>query len=227
MQKHLYAACTCFMVVCLIQPNWSCTFKDSVWTTDTINKDPRPLIPPGVIALSVMRGSIWVFFGFLSTKHAKTNAKPMHPQSSRTWQTAIILITRKTQRSRILAPCRDKDCAGSGISGIYLWSGHVHRGPKITISCKILDWAKIFGKKSNLLPGHYPFRQTFLEKVKFLSGYVCNGGGGYHPRPTQVWVFWLFFVNRFKWKYTKLFLNFFLINKQYQTVVGGHAKNLD
>ena len=78
-------------------------------------------------------------FGFLQTTHAKT----MRPQSShavqhftrvylhartaintgdiRTWRTTIVLITKNTQRPPIWAPCRNKDGAGSGISGVYLW----------------------------------------------------------------------------------------------------------
>ena len=38
----------------------------------------------------------------------------------RTWRTTVILITWKTRRPPIWAPCRNKDSAGSGISGVYL-----------------------------------------------------------------------------------------------------------
>ena len=39
----------------------------------------------------------------------------------RTWRTTVILMTGKTQRPQIWAPCRNKDGAGSGISLAYLW----------------------------------------------------------------------------------------------------------
>ena len=38
----------------------------------------------------------------------------------RTWRIMVILITGKTQRPPIWAPCRNKDGAGSGISRVYL-----------------------------------------------------------------------------------------------------------
>ena len=37
-----------------------------------------------------------------------------------TWWTTVILITAKTLRPPFWAPCRDKNCAGSGISLVYL-----------------------------------------------------------------------------------------------------------
>ena len=83
-------------------------------------------------------------FGFLPITHAKTQAKQMHPRSSHavqhftrvylharttvdagdtgTWRTTFILITGKTQRPPIWAPCWNKDGAGSGIwDVVYLW----------------------------------------------------------------------------------------------------------
>ena len=39
-----------------------------------------------------------------------------------TWRTTVILITGQTRRPPIWAPCRNQDGAGSGISGVYLWS---------------------------------------------------------------------------------------------------------
>ena len=45
----------------------------------------------------------------------------LRPQYIRTWQTTVILITRKTRIPLIGAPCWDKDGASSGISGLYLW----------------------------------------------------------------------------------------------------------
>ena len=105
--------------------------------------DPRPPIPPRVMASSAMGLKLGVF-GFLPTTHAKTHAKQMRPWSLHavrhftrvylhtrtvvdagdicTWWTTFILITGKTWRPLIWAPCRIQDGAGSGISRVYLWA---------------------------------------------------------------------------------------------------------
>ena len=105
--------------------------------------DPKPPIPPRVMATSAM----WLKFGFLPTKHAKTNTiqnasmifashvtfyylyiffylyakTPVGADDIRIWRTMVDLITGKTQRPPIWAPCRNQDGAGSGISRVYLW----------------------------------------------------------------------------------------------------------
>ena len=85
--------------------------------------DPRPCILPRVMASSA-RGSNWGSLGFLPTTHAlKINASMifvcraafmhvyLHTQTAadagdiRTWRTTVILITGKTQRPPIWAPC--------------------------------------------------------------------------------------------------------------------------
>ena len=83
-------------------------------------------------------------FGFLQTEHAKICAKQMRSLSLRavvqrftrvclhaqtvvhvgntpTLQTTVILITGKTRWPQNWAPCQNKDGAGTGISGVYLW----------------------------------------------------------------------------------------------------------
>ena len=82
-------------------------------------------------------------FGFLPTTHAKSNAIQMRPWSlravqpftcvylhakaavdagdMRTWRTTVILITGKTWRPPIWAPCRNQNGVGSWISRVYLW----------------------------------------------------------------------------------------------------------
>ena len=82
-------------------------------------------------------------FGFLPSTHIKTHAKQYAPTiftnraafyvclshaltavdagDIRTWQTTVILITANTRKPPIWVPCRNKDDAGSGISGVYLW----------------------------------------------------------------------------------------------------------
>ena len=105
-------------------------------------KDPRP-IPPRVMGTSAM-GSIWGSSSFADytrkNKH-KANAStifawctgfygclssPLHCSTCRlhthTLRSTIILIMGKTWRPRIWAPCQYHDGAGSGISGVYLWS---------------------------------------------------------------------------------------------------------
>ena len=59
----------------------------------------------------------------------------LRPQYIRTWRIMIILIVGKTRIPPIGAPCLDKDGAGSGISGLYLWSVHIFE----TI-CKWWNW---------------------------------------------------------------------------------------
>ena len=107
---------------------------------------PDPVICPDCIPPRVMTSSAvglkLEIVGFLPTTHAKTHTKQMRPWSLRTvqpfthvylhtqtavdagdihtWQTTVIFITGKSRRPRIWAPCRNKDGAGSGISGVYL-----------------------------------------------------------------------------------------------------------
>ena len=109
--------------------------------TQIYKGDPRPHIPPCVIASSAMGLKLEVF-RYLSTTHAKKKEKEkknvkqicprslcivrrftcvyLHAQTTvdagdrRTWQTSVILIAGKTWRSPIWAPCQFKNGACSG-----------------------------------------------------------------------------------------------------------------
>ena len=81
-------------------------------------------------------------FGFLPTIHVKTNTKQMRPRSSRTMRHFNVCLSLRSDRSRcrwhthlknhiyfdygknpntlILAPCRDQNGTGSGISLVHL-----------------------------------------------------------------------------------------------------------
>ena len=113
--------------------------------------DPRPLIPPCVmasLAMGLKSGGLQVF----ADRAPKIKAEPKHPWSLRavqhfthvlsscsdrsrcryicTWQTMFSLLLllflwqKKTRRPSIWAPCRDKSGTGSGISLVYMWKHH-------------------------------------------------------------------------------------------------------
>ena len=97
----------------------------------------------GIVSYGAQIGGLWVF---ADHTHATTNAKQMHLRSLRTmqcftrvylhtqtavdagdirtWRTTVILITGKSRRPPIWAPCWDKYGTGSGISLAYLWIYH-------------------------------------------------------------------------------------------------------
>ena len=83
----------------------------------------------GIVSHGTQFGGSLVFRG----PHTKTNAKQMHLGSCVPCGIVRLfdLITRKPGRPPILALYQDKDGAGSGISGIYLWDlpnqwHHIH-----------------------------------------------------------------------------------------------------
>ena len=90
-------------------------------------------------AMELHLGVFCFIFVFLPTTHAETNAYKMRPQSlffalraafhasNLHAQTAVhlhkslLFCLREKTNTPIGAPCQDKDGAGSGISGLYLW----------------------------------------------------------------------------------------------------------
>ena len=113
-----------FLTIVVLTKPWKCYFdyhlalcllgRPQIYT-----RDPRPPIPPCVMALSTM-GAQFGGLRFLPTTHAKINAKQMRSQSSRavqyfalvclhaqtpvhadnirTWHTPTVFITEKTWR---------------------------------------------------------------------------------------------------------------------------------
>ena len=106
------------------------------------NRDRRPTLPRVMASFKPWVSNfedLWVF-----ANHAhKINIKPICAQSSHvmrhlicvlssrsdsircndiwTWPATVILITGKRLRPPIWVPHRNKDGAGSGISGVHLW----------------------------------------------------------------------------------------------------------
>ena len=79
-------------------------------------------IPPHVMALSVMESQLGIQVLLISHTQKQTQHFMLRPQYIRTWPIKVILTKGKTQILPIWATCQDKDGAGSGISGLYLWS---------------------------------------------------------------------------------------------------------
>ena len=90
--------------------------------------DPRPRIPPCVIASSAMGLKLGVF-GFLHTMRCFNTCKfifMLRPQQiqwtyAQTWGITVISITVKTRIPPIWATCWDQNGAGTEISLVYLW----------------------------------------------------------------------------------------------------------
>ena len=115
-----------------------------------------PPILPSVMASSTMELQLWVF-RFLPTTHVETKRKQNAPTifaclaafhtflSSRSDRSTyapdkswLFKMAGKTRIPLIGAPWLDKDDAGSGISGLYLWSNYRGR----SIVCCYLATAK-------------------------------------------------------------------------------------
>ena len=84
----------------------------------------------------------------------------LRPQHIYTWRITVILIMGKTIISPTGVPCRDKDGAGSGIAGLYLWHT-VITGPWLLPTCAAatnLDQLGVAGGLSALAPGNPPLQ---------------------------------------------------------------------
>ena len=93
----------------------------------------------GVVSQGAEFGGLRVFADHTRKSKCKTNTFTIfasctvflcvfclhaHAGNTRTSRTTIILITAKTPRPPNWAPCQDQDGTGSGISPLYLWTGH-------------------------------------------------------------------------------------------------------
>ena len=93
-------------------------------------------------------------FGFLPTTHTETNANKMCPQSSRALQhfTRVYLHPQRAAHTHLANqgyfdrwknpntpigdPCRDKDGAGTGISGLNLWLYARNPNPCLSVTAE-------------------------------------------------------------------------------------------
>ena len=131
--------CTCdlfsvqefFLIICSKRHDstLSCTFQMHVKIHSQIYQTSNTALCNGIISHGAQFGGLWVF-----ADHTKANAQSMHPWSFTrvlssssdhnrcsdigTWRTADTLINLKIPNS---SPMPDKNGAGSGISGVYLW----------------------------------------------------------------------------------------------------------
>ena len=125
-----------------------------MFPTQIYTGDPRPRIPPHVMASSAMGLKLGVF-GFLPITHTKGNAKPMHPRSFsamrrlqvfylhsqtavgagdiHTWWTAVSLITEKSEDPQFEPSARIKMVQVLG-SSVYIcgfrWSLELTQFPR-------------------------------------------------------------------------------------------------
>ena len=98
--------------------------------------------------------------------HAQTTADV---GDIRTWQTVVILITGKTWRPPIWAPCPDKNGASSGISLVYMWDRQIV-WPTKTLKFQDL-WTTV---TTDPLTDHWMTDRFKPINITYISPYVLS-----------------------------------------------------
>ena len=131
-----------FLRICFLS-NWLLHFTKSLYSVGEMSVTHRYTreIPNLLYRRVSWRrqpwGSNWGSSGFCQphtqiqtqNKCANDLRRPRDAGDIRTWRTTVILITGKTRRPPIWAPCRNQDGADSGISCVYLWYNYAEICP--------------------------------------------------------------------------------------------------
>ena len=175
---------------------FSCKLPWDMQWSQIKKRDPRTPTPPRVMASSAMELQLGVFgvfadhtrrnkrkqngstiFAHCAALYASCSDRTEDAGSKRTWRTRVILISGKTWKPPIWAPCRDKDGTGSGISGLYLWQWFSNWLAILQLKCffyinKVMKLVYLFLSLSSSL--HFISQRS----SQIVSGIATGGARG-------------------------------------------------
>ena len=138
---------------------WIRVFADHTRKTNAIQMRPR--------SLHAVRRFTRVYL------HAKT---AVDAGDMRIWRTVVILITGKTRRPPIWAPCRNKNDSRSGISRVYLWLNP-------SLSCDTYSGAVMWQIRNQACLKHVSTIRWYIPMLSVIVGfsYSCQFIKSFRP----------------------------------------------